>query len=46
MFQASPHPPFFDFRRADFASTAVRCGWAVHEVLPIRAGQGEVKYAA
>ena len=37
---------FFDFRRADFFSTAVRRGWDIVSLFPIRDGQGEVKYAA
>ena len=40
-----PHSPFFDFRGADFAMNAVRPGWAVLDVLPIRGGQGRAKYA-
>ena len=36
---------FFDFRGADFDSTAGRRRWAVLEVLPIFDGQEEVKYA-
>jgi hypothetical protein len=36
---------FFDFRGADFDSTAGRRRWAVLEVLPIFDGQVEVKYA-
>ena len=38
--------PFFDFRRADFFSTAVRRGWDIVSLFLIRTGQGEVKYAA
>ena len=38
--------PFFDFRRADFDSTAVQRGWDIVSLFLIRAGQGEVKYAA
>ncbi|MBQ6861203.1 MAG: hypothetical protein IJN98_01115 [Alistipes sp.] len=41
----TPTRLFFDFRGADFAMNAVRPGWAVLDVLPIRGGQGRAKAA-